>query len=490
MSRVRRAFPRKPHAERFPARVTGFSPDGLAIAAPESPRAKPVFIEALAVPGDRVELEVAHEARAATFAHVRRVLEPAPRRVEPRCPIVARCGGCPWQAVEYAAQLAWKREALARDAAARPALRGVAISPLAPVPQPYGFRTKIQMAVGGRPGTLAVGFFRPHGREIVDAPECAVQHPEGNRIVREARAILDRERLPPYDERRHDGVLRHILLRIDKSGERAALTLVVRTARFFRRAEIARALAAIRGVTGVYLNVQPARGNVVLGRETVRLAGRSRLLVEVAGMPFLLSPTAFFQTSAAATEVLVARVRERLPGPWASILDLYCGAGLFARALADRARRVVGVEENRAAIEDAEAGLRFAASSGRAPEAAIEFVAATAEGFLAREGRRFEATVVDPPRAGLGPGVIEALARRVAPRRLVYVSCNPETLLRDLDRFAALGYRTLSIDPIDMFPHTPHLECVATLEPAPRASPSASAGSGSSTGEHRASRPS
>jgi 23S rRNA (uracil1939-C5)-methyltransferase len=454
--------------ERLTVAIAGLAEDGAALAA-TGPGERPLLIPIGAVPGDEVEVAIEHRTRAARFGRVLRVLAPAPARVEPRCPIVARCGGCPWQAIAYPVQLEAKWAALVRELRARPALREAPVSPVRGLPgEPYGYRTKIQMAVGGRAGALRIGFFRPHTHEIVDAPGCAVQHPEGNRIIAEARAILDRARIAPYDERRHEGVLRYLLLRVDGSGVRAALTLVVRTDRFPGRREVAEALAGIRGVTGVSMNVQPARGNVVLGRRTERLAGRERLLLEVAGMRFLLSPAAFFQTSAAAAEVLVERVRADLPGPYDTVVDLYCGAGLFARALADRARRVIGVEESRAAVEDALASLRLA--DDRRDAAALEFVAAPARAWVARfsaeRGRPVDAVVVDPPRAGLEEDVLEAIAARLRPRRLVYVSCSPETLIRDLELFAARGYRTKAIDPVDMFPHTPHLECVALVEPA------------------------
>jgi 23S rRNA (uracil1939-C5)-methyltransferase len=440
------------------ATVAGFAADGAArMAVP--PAEKPLFVPVGAAPGDRLEVAIEHESRVARFGRIARVLEPGPAREEPRCPIVLTCGGCPWQAVAYPAQLETKRARLL-DALAAAGLGEVPVAPVRAVPDPYGYRTKLQLAVGGRPGALTAGFFRPHTHEIVDAPDCAVQHPEGNRILREARAVLDRARIPPYDEHRHAGVLRYLLLRIDGGGRRAALTLVVLTDRFHRRAEIVRDLARIEGLTGVYMNVQPARGNVVLGRRTVRLAGRERLLVEVAGMPFLLSPTAFFQTNAAAAEALVELVRARLPERRASILDLYSGVGLFARALAGRAARVVGVEESRAAVDDACASLRLVAEGEPVPE----FVAAPALAWIRREAAPVDALVVDPPRAGLEPEVLEAIPERLAPARIVYVSCSPESLLRDLAALAARGYRAVGIDPVDMFPHTPHLECVAVLE--------------------------
>jgi 23S rRNA (uracil1939-C5)-methyltransferase len=417
-----------------------------------------IVIAAGAVPGDRLEVAVEREGRNERFARVLRVLEPSPERVTPRCAIVAECGGCPWQAVAYATQLRWKRDALVRAVRSSPALRDVEVGEVRALEDPYGYRTKIQMPVRGRAGALAVGFFRPHSHDLIDVADCPVQNPEGNRIVREAKAILDRARVEPYDEARHEGVLRYILLRTDGSGNKAALTLVARTDRFPSRDKVGERLGAIEGVSGVFLNVQPARGNVVLGRRTERLAGRDRVLVRVAGRAFLLSPTAFFQTNAAGAEALVERVRARLAGPFRTVVDLYCGAGLFARCLADRAQRVIGVEESHAAIADAEAGAALERTEN------VAFVTAPAELWAARDATAADAVVVDPPRAGCDPRLLEAIATRLKPRAIAYVSCFPPTLLRDLELLARAGYRTTAIDPVDMFPHTPHLECVAAVE--------------------------
>ncbi|HVY61014.1 MAG TPA: 23S rRNA (uracil-5-)-methyltransferase RumA, partial [Planctomycetota bacterium] len=260
-----------PPRRKLEVEVTGLDDSGAAVgriagaAGAPGGGAKPVVIAAGAVPGDRLEVALEHEGKTALFGRALRVLAASADRVAPRCPIVAECGGCPWQAVAYPVQLRWKWEALVRAVRAIPALRDVAVGEVRALADPYGYRTKIQMPVGGRAGALEVGFFRPRSHDIVDARGCAVQNPEGNRIVDEARAILDRARLEPYDEARHEGVLRYILLRVDPTGKRAALTLVVRTDRFPGRDRLGERLGAIRGVTGVYLNVQPARGNVVLG---------------------------------------------------------------------------------------------------------------------------------------------------------------------------------------------------------------------------------
>ena len=396
---------------------------------------------------------------------------PPEDRAVPRCPVVGTCGGCPWQPISYAAQLRLKRARLMGEIRTCTALRGLHVGEVQPVAgEPYGYRTKLQMPVGGRAGALELGFFMPHRKELVPVENCPVQHPEGNRILREAREILERAAIPPYDERRGHGTLRYLLLRIDGSGRRAALTLVCKTDRIPRRAELAAALLRIRGVVSVALNVQPAASNVVLGPRTFRLAGLQRVLVEVCGLRFLLSPQTFFQTSAAGTEALVATVLGLLEGPVGTLYDLYGGVGLFGRALADRAGRVVIVEESPAAVADAEASLRL-----QAPRAPVELVRSPVEAFLRRFrlGRRppgsegtsgpGDAVVLDPPRAGAGEAAVRAIAERLAPARVLYVSCNPEALVRDLGTFAALGYQTHAIEPIDMFPHTPHLECVALL---------------------------
>ncbi len=442
--------------------VEAFEAGGDAVARPAGVVAgadrRPIVIAAGAVPGDRALVRIDRESRNARFGTILRVLTPAAERTEPRCPIVGECGGCPWQAVAYPVQLRWKREALVDAVQAVPALRDAAVGEVRALADPYGYRTKIQMPVAGRTGALEIGFFRAGTHRVIDARDCAVQSPEGNRIVSEAREILDRARIEPYDERRHAGVLRYLLVRVDPGRGRAALTIVCRTEKVPGLPKLGERLGAIRGVQGVYLNVQPARGNVVLGRRTVRLAGRERLLVEVGGKRFLLSPAAFFQTSAAGAEMLVERVRAHAPGPYRTLADLYCGVGLFARCLADRAREVIGVEEGRAAVEDAIAG----AALGR--EESVTFVAAPAERWAAAAEQPVDAVVVDPPRAGCDERLLCAIAERLRPRRLVYVSCNPETLLRDLARLAALGFRTTAIDPVDMFPHTPHLECVAAVE--------------------------
>jgi len=447
-----------PRGPRLEVTVERLDEDGNARGRSES-ASKPVVIASGAVPGDRVMVGLDHDGKGALYGRVLSVIAPSPDRVEPRCSVVTRCGACPWQAARYEAQLRWKRDALERSARAYPALKDVPIAAPIALADPYGYRTKIQMPVGGRAGALEAGFFRAATKELVVPPEggCPVQHPLGNRIVAEALTILSKARIEPYDERRHEGTLRYLLLRVDGEGGKAALTLVVRDGRIPGRDGIAERLGRIPGVSGVYLNVQPARGNVVLGRRTERINGRERLLVSVLGRKFLLSPTAFFQTNAGGAAALVTRARAHLPGPYRTLADLYCGVGLFARSLADRAEEVLGVEENPAAIEDAIAGASFEKVTN------VGFLAAPALAWARVAEQPVDALVVDPPRSGLEEGLVDAIAGRLRPKALVYVSCNPATLLRDLALLAARGYKTTAIDPVDMFPHTPHLECVAAL---------------------------
>jgi 23S rRNA (uracil1939-C5)-methyltransferase len=207
----------------------------------------------------------------------------------------------------------------------------------------------------------------------------------------------------------------------------------------------------------LHLNLHPRGDAFIFGRETRRLSGSERMREDVAGVSFLISPTAFFQTNVLAAEALVKLVLGAVPAA-SSVLDLYAGAGLFALPLARRGNAVIAIEENRAAVDDGEASLRL----NRIPAARCRFVARPVETALASL-HTSEAAVLDPPREGCSAEVIDALFGRLRPRAAVYVSCNPEALARDLARITAHRYRVDSMQPVDMFPHTPHIETVVVL---------------------------
>jgi 23S rRNA (uracil1939-C5)-methyltransferase len=255
------------------------------------------------------------------------------------------------------------------------------------------------------------------------------------------------------------GVLKGLAIRVGRTTGQMLATLVVSADTDKRLRTATRGLlASTSDVTGFHLNVHPHDDGFVFGAETRRIAGERRLREEVGGISFLISPTAFFQTNVRAAELLVGLVLEAIT-PDVPVIDLYAGAGLFAIPLARRGHRVVAVEENRAAVADAEATLRL----NHLPADRCRFIARPVESAL-RSLDPAEAIVLDPPREGCSPQVVRAIFGTLRPRVAVYVSCDPETLARDLRAAISLGYRVGSVQPVDMFPHTPHIETVAVVK--------------------------
>ena len=413
-------------------------------------------------PGDRllarVEEVKKNYARAALVA----VEEPSPDRVAPPCPVVAACGGCQLQHIAYGAQLRLKRQQVVDALERLGKLTGVTVHPTLGMEDPWHYRNKAQFPVGYRSGRVIAGFFAPGTHRIVDIEQCDIQHPLGNRIMAEVKALAGRYGVRIYDERTHSGVLRHVLARVGRGTGEAMAVLVTNGPDFPHGREIARELMArIPGLVSVVQNINPARTNVVLGRESRVLAGKEHITDYIGDLQFSISPVSFFQVNPAQTEVLYGKALEYagLTGS-ETVIDLYCGIGTISLFLARQCREVIGIEWVEEAVADArENAARNGIGNARfiAGDAAVEMPR------LAEEGVRADVIVLDPPRKGCDEPVLEAIAA-VAPQRVVYVSCNPASLARDLGRLAGMGYRTVEVQPVDMFPHTAHVECVARVE--------------------------
>ncbi len=471
------------------------------------------------IPGELVEVMPRGRGAADLVA----IARPSPHRVVPACRHFGPCGGCTWQHIAYPEQLRWKRELLQDllDAAlgrrAPRVLPPLATPSQTPDGMPWGYRHKVHFVFGpakagpydragsnaGRddptlagagPGdrtrddhrprraaSVGAGFSRPDrgaslvmghfmrgSREIVPVVECPVHAEAGNQLAFAVRDRLIAARVPGTDPETTRGVARHIIVRVGRhSGERVATLVVTREDVKALRA-VSKAIIEDEAPDGWNLNVHDGANPFLFGRTTRHLHGRERLREQMAGVSFLVSPTAFFQTNVDAAEQMVRTVLDHLVDrPRARVLDLYAGAGLFSLPLARTGRRVVAVEENRTAVEDGRASQRLSQIS----EDACRFVARRVEEVLAdlaRErdglGRRFDAAVLDPPRQGCAPEVLAALTGAPAIERLIYVSCDPASLARDLRALVDGGYRIDSIQPVDMFPHTAHIESVTRLE--------------------------
>jgi 23S rRNA (uracil1939-C5)-methyltransferase len=257
------------------------------------------------------------------------------------------------------------------------------------------------------------------------------------------------------------GVLRHLLVRTTADEREAVAMLVVTRNEKSLRAPIKKFLASSERPTGFFLNIHDRPGPFMIGRETLKLDGHAHVREQVAGVSFLVSPTAFFQTNVHAAAVLVDLVLAHAAGASSRhIADLYCGSGLFALSLAARGHRVTAVEENAQAVKDAEANVRL----NRLPAERLRFIAARVEDAIARlEKTAFDLVVIDPPRAGCPDAVLRTLFARGGPSEVCYVSCNPEALARELPLVLEQGYEVRRVQPVDMFPHTTHIETVVSL---------------------------
>ncbi|MBI4602537.1 MAG: 23S rRNA (uracil(1939)-C(5))-methyltransferase RlmD [Planctomycetes bacterium] len=430
-----------------------------------------------AVPGERVRAVVVSSNRKLARARVARVVRPSPHRVAPRCRHFGPCGGCAWQHIAYAEQLRTKRRmlaallerALGRPADVRPVLGLEGSGDRRDPEAPWGFRDKVHFVFGPGSGgrSLVMGHYRRGTRDVLEVEECPVHSEAGNRAALRAREALLARGVPGSDGEGRRGLARHIVVRA-AAGSRDAHATLVATRETKGLAEATREIGRGRDApSSLHLSVHAGPDPFLFGREARRLCGSPRLLETVAGARFLLSPRSFFQTSTRAAEKLAGLVLGLVPGGEpGTVLDLYAGAGLFAIPLALRGCQVVAVEESPDAVADGIASLR----ESRVPAGRCRFVRARVEDHLRRLAGTPAAArpplgpvIMDPPRDGCPEEVWRLLLGGLRPRRVVYVSCNPRTLARDAALAERCGYRLERVHPVDMFPHTAHIESVALL---------------------------
>jgi 23S rRNA (uracil1939-C5)-methyltransferase len=440
------------------------------------------------IPGERVRVVPDRRRGAPVSATLVEILQPSPHRVVPRCPHFGPCGGCAWQHIAYPEQLRLKSALVTRlvgDALRRAPAAGETIA-ATPLDAPWGYRQKVHFTfatVGSRGRrTLIMGHYARGSRRVIPVSECPVHDGRGNDAAFAFQAEYRRSSASQGD------TLKSLAVRCGlDNGETMATLVVTADADKGIRAATRRVLSGRHAPTSFHLNIHPKDDGFIFGRETRRIHGPERLREQVGGASFLLSPTAFFQTNVAAAEILVGLVRAAMPAG-VDVLDLYAGAGLFALPLALAGHRVMAVEGNRSAVADGEASARL----NKVPAAQCRFVAAPVEtavrGLASRwggaatpvrrslgesvpvgrslgEGRPFEPGVVilDPPREGCAPDVLDDVFGELRPPTAVYVSCDPTSLARDLAAIDRHGYRVESLQPVDMFPHTAHVETVVVL---------------------------
>ncbi len=412
------------------------------------------------VPGDRVVARVVKQRKGRFEAEIEQFLIEGHKRQEPRCAHFGHCGGCRWQELPYAAQLAVKEQMVASALATS----GLALPPAAPIlpsPAPFFYRNKMEFSFGSdRAGLLQLGLHaRGRFNWIFDVEECHLQSDISNRIVGAVRRIGQALGLSAYDLKRHQGLLRFLVVRQSKRGGQVMINLVVSAYPDVGVQQLAEQLLdAVPEIDVLLVTLHTGKAQVAAGEREFVLKGSGRITEVCAGLKFDISPQSFFQTNSLQAERLY-EVIARMAGPQKAVLDLYCGTGSISLLLARQSQFVLGIEVVAEAVEDAKR------NAGRNQLGHCRFAVGAVEdilGELAVQGQRFDLAVVDPPRPGIHKKALAGLCA-LAPPRIIYVSCNVYTLADDLRTLGQAGYGVGSVQPVDMFPQTPHCEVVVEL---------------------------
>ncbi len=422
------------------------------------------------LPGEEVLIEYHRERPRKDRIRLLKILQPSPHRREAPCPYFAECGGCQLQHLEYSRQLFFKQQQIQRLLLAYPALKHIIVQPVEGMPEPFYYRNKTQMPFqlmpplqpGGLQGEAMFGLFRSGTHEVIPIEQCLVESRDANRALQIIRDWANRFRISIYDETRHEGILRHAVIRKGIFTHQLMVVLVATAREIPHLPDLLRELkAGLPSLHGVQINLNSEKTNLILGEQNITAWGEPYIEERLGRRRYRVYPHTFFQVNS----VQMVRLLDKLAQiaglqPGDVLLDLFCGVGTIALHLADKVRQVIGIESNPGAVS---AALQNAADNNAGN---AEFFSGDARQKFRelREGGLQPAVIItDPPRKGIEETLIREICA-AGPRTVVYLSCNPKTLVRDLEVFDQAGYRCKEIFPFDMFPQTYHVESLAALK--------------------------
>ncbi|KGE19406.1 23S rRNA (uracil(1939)-C(5))-methyltransferase RlmD [Paenibacillus wynnii] len=437
-----------------------------------------------ALPGEKVQAKVLKTKKQYGYAKLLKIVKASSDRIGPPCPIYDQCGGCQLQHMDYNAQLAWKRQLVVDNLErigkltvagndeggsdglndgqdGRPSA-GILVRPTLGMDEPWRYRNKAQVPIGVTDGGLVGGFYARGSHRIVDMETCLIQHEHNDAVVAAVKSIGRDLDISAYNEETGRGLLRHVVVKkAFRTGE--MMLVLVTNGRDIPHLDawIGSIREQLPQVASICHNVNTKQTNVIFGDDTRTLWGRDVIYDYIGDVQFAISARSFYQVNPAQTEVLYGKTVEYagLTGK-ETVIDAYCGIGTISLFLAQHAEKVYGVEIVREAIEDARANAVLNEMKN------VVFEVGASEDVIPKwkeQGITADVIVVDPPRKGCDPRLLETILQ-MKPERVVYVSCNPSTLARDLRVLEDGGYRTVEVTPVDMFPHTVHIESVALLE--------------------------
>jgi 23S rRNA (uracil1939-C5)-methyltransferase len=414
------------------------------------------------LPGEKAKVKVIKVNKGYGFGRLMELYEKSPYRVEIESSDTHKYGGCQLEHISYEGQLKFKENQVRQVLARIGKLEDVLVHPILGMENPWHYRNKAQVPVGEKDGKLIAGFFKQRSHEIVDTDESLIQIPEVNEAVQTVKEICNELGIPAYQEESHKGVLRHIMARYGKKTGELMVVVITRTADIPQKNKLVEEIVArLPKVKSIVHNVNSKRTNVILGEKTNVLWGNEVIYDYIGDVKFAISALSFYQINPDQTKVLYEKALEYadLNGE-DTVIDAYCGIGTISLFLAQKARKVFGVEIVPEAIEDAKRNAELNGITN------AEFAVGEAETVIPKwykEGNAADVLVVDPPRKGCDEALLQTIIE-MKPKKVVYVSCNPATLARDLRILEDGGYKTVEVQPVDMFPQTTHVETVALLE--------------------------
>ena len=417
-----------------------------------------------ALPGERAKVQVTKVNKNYGFAKLIEIVKQSPERVQPMCSVYEQCGGCQLQHLSYKGQLDQKRKIVEDNLKRIGKLEDVVVHPTLGMDNPWKYRNKSQVPFAEREGGLIAGFYAKGTHDVIDMKECIIQQEKGDWMTQSVRRIAEELGISAYNEQTQKGILRHVVSRVGvNTGE--LMLIVVTNGRDFNNKEqlIERIVEEIPGLTSLVQNINEEQTNVILGFKSITLWGRDVIYDTIGDVKFAISPRSFFQVNPEQTKVLYDKALEYagLTGN-ESVIDAYCGIGTISLFLAKKSKHVYGVEIIPDAIKDAKNNAKLNGIEN------VTFEVGAAEKVIpewAKKGIEVDVVVVDPPRKGCDEALLQTIIE-LKPKRMVYVSCNPSTLARDLKVLEDGGFRTVEVQPVDMFPQTMHVEAVALIERA------------------------
>ncbi|MBZ4668586.1 MAG: methyltransferase, TrmA family [Defluviitaleaceae bacterium] len=419
-----------------------------------------IFVEG-GLPGDKIEVRIVKVKKSYGYGKLIRIIEASPLRVTPLCPHARRCGGCQIQHFDYQAQLDFKRKKVEDSIERIGKLTDVVVHPTLGMKEPFYYRNKAQFPVKMKDGKVQIGFYAQRSHDIVDIPKCYIQDPINDEIIKIMRNYIETYNVPVYDEEKHKGLIRHILTRVGFKTKEFMVCIVINGKDIPHKDQLIAQLTKIPNMKSIVLNHNTQKTNVILGDTITTLWGQDYITDYIGDVKFEISPLSFFQVNPMQTKVLYEKALEyaKLNGD-ETVWDAYCGIGTISLFLAKKAKKVYGVEIVEAAIEDARRNAKINHIDN------VEFFVGKAEEVIPalyeEKGIKADVIVVDPPRKGCDEVLLETMAK-MEPKRIVYVSCDPGTLARDLKILSEKGYKVEEAQSVDMFAHSVHVETVVRL---------------------------